>query len=322
MSVNEEASQKIWLITGTSSGFGLRFVLSALRRGDKVIASSRTLESLQAVKWLDLLNDLGRKECDFEDTTGIGPKVDLDSNLRLMQLDVSWSTEAIHAKVNEALAIWGRIDILVNNAGIGLKALIEDASSKDFQYQFQINFFGAIDITNAVLSSMRARKSGTIVINGSRSSWKSEIPVTSLYASSKAALRVYSETLACEVDPFSIRVLILEPGAFRTEGILSQPYLNVHNPISDYDTVREKIMTIMKAADRKQEGDPNKAAELVVDIVRGEGKALREDGTVRDWPLYLPLGGDAVNDIRTKCRRMLDALDEWADVTTGLEITQ
>jgi len=120
-------SQKIWLITGnietgrasptldttflgTSSGFGRRFVLSALLRGDKVIAASRTLDTIQ----------------DIPEQIKTVSTINLDANLRLLQLDVNWDTQKIHAKVNEAVDIWGRVDVLVNNAGVGLKGIIEE----------------------------------------------------------------------------------------------------------------------------------------------------------------------------------------------------
>jgi len=125
--------------------------------------------------------------------------------------------------------------------------------------------------------------------------------------------------LACEIAPFSIRTLIVEPGAFRTEGILTKPYIDSHL-IADYDVVRSKCIAVFKATAGTQKGDPDKGVELVVDVVRGEGKALKADGTLREWPLYLPLGDDAVQDIRHKCMTMLNAVDEWADVTSHLEI--
>ncbi|THU82516.1 NAD(P)-binding protein [Dendrothele bispora CBS 962.96] len=312
-------TQNVWLITGTSSGFGRRFVLSALRRGDKVIATSRTLDATKN------LSEQIRSEVASTNgaVNGSQSKImaNLDSNLRLLQLDINWSTEEIQAKVKEAIDIWGRVDILVNNAGTGFKGIVEEVSSKHFREQFQTNLFGIIDVTNAVLPSMRARRSGTIVMIASRSSWKCEIPSTSMYTSSKAALRVFSETLACEIAPFSIRTLIVEPGAFRTERILSQPYIDDHL-IPDYDAMRNKVLSAFKAIDGKQKGDPDKGVELVVDVVRGEGKALKADGTLREWPIYLPLGGDSMQDIRNKCTLMLKTVDQWADVTSTVEFDE
>ncbi|ESK91167.1 short-chain dehydrogenase reductase sdr [Moniliophthora roreri MCA 2997] len=283
--------QNIWLITGTTSGFGRRLVTCLLRRGELVIATARSLDKLG-----ELLKDF-----------------DNHSNLRTLCLDVTSDISTIRRSIDEALSFWGRIDVLVNNAGVGFKSVIEEASAEEFKKQFQTNFFGVIDVTNAVLSSMRTSKSGTIVNIGSRSSWKSEIPATGLYASSKAALRVYSETLATEVSQFNIRVMIVEPGAFRTEGILSMPYHTEH-PISDYDATREKAVATFRATVGTQRGDPDKAMELLVNVVRGEGKAGG-----RPWPLYLPLGEDAEQAITEKCKKMLDAVDAWKNETSNLD---
>ncbi|KAK7031059.1 hypothetical protein VNI00_013658 [Paramarasmius palmivorus] len=286
------STENVWLITGTTSGFGRRLVASLLRRGELVIATARSEERLN-----ELLTDY-----------------DNHPNLRIVQLDVTWEARTIKTKIDEALLFWGRIDVVVNNAGVGFKSLIEEADSEEFKKQFQTNFFGAIDVTNAVLPDMRTRRSGVVVNIGSRSSWKSEIPATGLYASSKAALRVYSETLSAEVSQFNIRVLIVEPGAFRTEGILSLPYHTDH-PISDYDATREKAIEIFKATVGTQRGNPDKAMELLIDVVRCEGKAAG-----RPWPFYLPLGVDAEEAIVNKCRKMIETVEAWKNETSVLDL--
>ncbi|KAI3599224.1 short-chain dehydrogenase reductase sdr [Moniliophthora roreri] len=291
--------QNIWLITGTTSGFGRRLVTCLLRRGELVIATARSLDKLG-----ELLKDF-----------------DNHSNLRTLCLDVTSDISTIRRSIDEALSFWGRIDVLVNNAGVGFKSVIEEASAEEFKKQFQTNFFGVIDVTNAVLSSMRTSKSGTIVNIGSRSSWKSEIPLllrAFLMPFSFRFIRVFesgfaSETLATEVSQFNIRVMIVEPGAFRTEGILSMPYHTEH-PISDYDATREKAVATFRATVGTQRGDPDKAMELLVNVVRGEGKAGG-----RPWPLYLPLGEDAEQAITEKCKKMLDAVDAWKNETSNLD---
>lgn len=158
---------------GTSSGFGRELVLIALERGDRVIATGRSLDKIQ----------------DF-------PKSD---NIRTLELDLDWDTKSIKDKVDEAVAFWGYIDVIVNNAGFGKKGLIEEVGyvkrsttffsgedtdsttkfrSEGFKEQFQTNFFGLINVTNAVLPHMRARRSGTLVMLGSRTSWTPEYSVS------------------------------------------------------------------------------------------------------------------------------------------------
>ncbi|EEB87590.1 hypothetical protein MPER_15011, partial [Moniliophthora perniciosa FA553] len=145
----------VWLITGTSSGFGKRLVAAALNRGDCVIATARSVSSIS--------------------TPGFFPS-STEENLKTVELDVTWPPETIQNTIDTATQFFGRIDVLVNNAGYALKMLIEDCSAREFMTQFEANFFGIINVTNAVLPQMRKRNQGTVVMIASRSSWKPEIP--------------------------------------------------------------------------------------------------------------------------------------------------
>ncbi|KAH7890523.1 hypothetical protein F5I97DRAFT_39389 [Phlebopus sp. FC_14] len=280
---------KVWLITGTSSGFGRRLVAIVLRRGDRVIASARSLEKIK----------------DFPNSP----------NLYRLELDVTAGTEIVKHRIEAAVqdSGWGTIDVLVNNAGIGLPALLEEGGVQKMREQFETNVFGTLDVTNAVLPYMRQSKSGVVVIIGSRSAWRPEIRGLGFYASSKAAIQTFGETLAVELEPLNIRVLIVEPGAFRTEGIYVHPF-DDSNPIPEYDEERIDTVASWGLVAGKQPGDPEKAMNAVVDIVRGEGCAVG-----REWPLYLVLGKDADKDVRHKCARMMRHLDEWGDVVSGVD---
>ncbi|KAG6889352.1 hypothetical protein C0992_005580 [Termitomyces sp. T32_za158] len=281
--------------TGTSSGFGLRLAHAALKRGDRVIATAKSLEKLQ-----DLL------------VTSIHPN--LRDNLRTLQLDVTEGELVLKAKVQEAATIWGRIDVLVNNAGIGLPALLEEGGTAHLRRQFATNVFGVLDVTAAVLPHLRSSKEAAIIVIGSRSAWRTEVPGIGFYAASKAAVHSLTETLAAEVAPFNIRVLLVAPGSFRTEGIYNHMY-HTSNPIAANGPLREASMAKFKVLAETSKGDPAKAMEAVVDIVRGEGIAKG-----RPWPELLILGEDAERDVRDKCNKVLKALDEWKDVTHGVNI--
>ncbi|KAJ3999210.1 hypothetical protein F5050DRAFT_1041619 [Lentinula boryana] len=282
--------QLVWMITGCSTGFGRRFVPAILRKGDKVIATARKLSTIE-----NLAKEVSEQGLDA-------------SNLKTLELDLEWNTAKLEGVVNEALKVWGRIDVLVNNGGIGMKSLIEEADAQKFARQFQINMFGHVDVINSVLPSMRARRSGTILVFGSRSSWRPELPATGLYASSKAAFTAYAETLATEIALFSIRVLIVQPSSFRTENMLTYPYHD-DKRIPEYDFLREKALAGAGSLHGNQPGDPVKAVELVVDVVRGEGKAKG-----RKFPRYLPLGSNAGQAIREKTEMMKSVLEEWGDI--------
>lgn len=280
--------QKVWLITGTSSGFGRRLTGVALARGDRVIATARTLSKIEHF-----------------------PQ---HPNLHLMRLDVNASTREIKARIDRAARVWNGIDVLVNNAGYGLPSLLEEGGASLMFRQFQTNFFGVVNVCNAVLPYMRKKRNGTVVVIGSRSAWKPESTGLGFYAASKAAVHTMSESLALELKPFNIRVLLVEPGAFRTEGILGHPW-DCSNPISDYDEQRADGCVNFSKPAGKQPGDPEKAMEIVVDVVKGEGCAAG-----REWPLYLVLGKDAEADIRNKCAKVLKHLDDWNDVVRGVDL--
>ncbi|KAJ7750390.1 hypothetical protein DFH07DRAFT_961353 [Mycena maculata] len=284
-----EPSPLVWLITGTSSGFGSCLVASVLARGDRVIATARSLDSIKHLEGTP--------------------------NIAIRQLDVTAGAEAITPIVAEAAGIHGRLDVVVNNAGSGYPALLEEGGSDMLRKQFDVNFFGVMDVAQATLPYLRAQKAGTMVIVGSRSAWKTELPGIGAYAASKAAVHALAETLTVEVAPFGVRVLLVAPGAFRT-AIYRQPY-HLANPLPDYDKMRALSAARFGAVSGTERGDPAKAMEAVVDVVRGEGAAAG-----RPWPGTLVLGEDAESDLRVKTKKILDNLDEWNDVVRGVNFDE
>ncbi|KAF8882137.1 hypothetical protein BD779DRAFT_1544162 [Infundibulicybe gibba] len=272
-----DTSTRVWLITGTSSGFGRRLVISVLARGDRVIATARSRQKQQ-----DLLQRIDEKE---------------RSNLRFLELDLTEGGDSIKAKIDVAAGMWGRIDVLVNNAGIGYPGLIEEGGTALLRKQFETNVFGVMDVTYATLPHMRAQRRGMVVMTGSRSAWKTEVP---------AAIHALAETLRVELAQFNIRMVI---------GIYGQPYFT-SNPIVDYDDMRTISARRFASVAGTEKGDPVKAMEVVADVVRGEGVAQG-----KSWPEYLVLGADAENDVRVKCDKVLAILNEWVDVTRDVNLS-
>lgn len=284
----DDAGTKVWLITGTSSGMGRSLVKAALERNDKVIATARVLEQIQDLRTL-------------ADS----------SRLYLMQLDITDSQEVINSKVTEAIDVWGRIDVLVNNAGTGVKMILEEGGVEGIIRQFKTNVFGVMAVTYAVLPHMRRRESGTIVITGSRSAFANEFPSVGTYAASKAAVHTLGESLATELRPFSIRVLILQPGSFRTDCIMYPNF--AEKKIKDYQEVDQKTRAYFGTLNGKQPNDPDRGMDIVVDVVRGEGRAAG-----KPFPLWLALGADAVRDIRAKTNRIIESLDVYQDLSVAV----
>ncbi|KAF2106101.1 hypothetical protein BDV96DRAFT_534219 [Lophiotrema nucula] len=279
-------SSKTWLITGCSSGFGYELALAVMKRGDIAIATARGDPSrLQTLK---------------------------DAGAHVYSLDVTAPLSVIKATVEKIVkdTADGRIDVLVNNAGYLEGGLIEEASEESWKRQFDTNFFGTLKTTQAVLPYMRSQKSGTILTIGSVAGWQS-YPAGGQYASSKFALEGFHESLMQEAAPFGIKSLLLEPGMFRTK-VLSETNLRWDKSatIPELDDLRTAIQNYASSQDGTQAGDTNKLVKIIIDVVNGEGVAKgRElvDGR-------LPLGGDALATIRSKCQNTLNMLDEWEDV--------
>lgn len=179
-------SQRVILITGCSSGIGRATALAAAARGHRVFASARNPESLR-------------------DLQGIRP----------LALDVT-DAASIRAAVTSVLAEAGRVDALVNNAGYGQYGAVEDVTAEEWRRQFEVNFFGAIEVARAVLPAMREKRSGTIV-NVSSVAGKIGIPFAAPYCASKHALEALSDALRVEVAPFGIRVAVIEAGPIGTQ---------------------------------------------------------------------------------------------------------
>ncbi len=249
-------TNKVWFVTGASSGFGRAIVEEALRRGDAVVAAARS-------------------------------KLDLPLNDRLhtVHLDVTKPAD-IEAAVASAIARFGRIDVLVNNAGYSILGAVEETSDAELRVAMETMFFGAVALTRAVLPAMRERKSGTIVQITSMGGLTTA-PGFGAYCAAKHALEGLSECMSLELAPFGVRVLIVEPGAFRT-ALFGGAFRRM--PENDaYTATVGGIRKWVTETDGKQPGDPEKAARAIVDTVGSNAP-----------PLRLPLGADAVDGIRQK----------------------
>ncbi|ESK94776.1 serine 3-dehydrogenase [Moniliophthora roreri MCA 2997] len=281
-------SQLVWLITGTSTGFGRELALAALRRGDKVIATARA-------RSLSQIDDLKEK------------------GAAALQLDVTASLEDLQAVAKKAVRIYGQIDVVVNNAGYVLVGAIEENTPEESFDQFNTNVFGAINVTRAFLPYMRERKAGTIIFLGSLGGWRS-CPAVGLYAATKWALRGISATLHDEIAPLGLRSICADPGYFRTS-FLDPSHRKPYSPrIQDYNEVTGEYEAALQAYNNKQPGDPLKAAEVMVDVVRGEGVA---EG--KTFSNNIQLGSDCYEVAKAECEKALSRLEEWKDVSLSTD---
>ncbi len=265
-----------WFITGASSGFGLAFARHALARGYNVVATARTVAKLA-------------------DLEALAPE-----RVLVQALDVTRDGEA-EAAVAAAVARFGRIDVLINNAGYGIVGALEETPVAELRAQMETNFFGAVRVTRAALPQMREQRSGAIV-NITSLGGQLSFGGYSAYSASKFALEGMSEALAQEVAPFGIKVLIVEPGAFRTE--FAAAALK-HMPImEEYRTIVAGTRDFSHAMHGTQEGDPAKAAAAIETALAAE-----------KTPLRLVLGADALGLVREHAQQMLADLETWQAVT-------
>ncbi|KAL2683032.1 hypothetical protein Neosp_007495 [[Neocosmospora] mangrovei] len=279
----------VWFITGSSNGFGMLLSLRALQAGHRVIATVRDpVRSAEAVK-------------SIEEARG-----------KIIQLDMTESKASITKKIQEAEKIFGKIDYLVNNAGYSVLGVIELFTEAEAEQQIQTNFFGPFYAVQAVLPGMRARRSGTIV-NISSVAGQDGNPSCGLYAASKFGLEGFTEALSKEVKEFGIEVLLVEPGAFRTNFLGASLKSDTSTEQAYSGTVVDEALKKFSAATGKQPGDPKKAVNVIFEVVTGEGRAGHLKGNI----LRLPLGRDAFTRIQNKIQWVQRDLD--ASLEVGVE---
>jgi NAD(P)-dependent dehydrogenase (short-subunit alcohol dehydrogenase family) len=265
-----------WLITGCSTGFGREIARAALGAGHRVVVTARRADAVQ-----DLVDEFG--------------------NLAVaVALDVTDATQ-IAAAVSAADEAFGGIDVLVNNAGHGYLSAVEEGEDAEVRKLFDVNYFGAVDMIKAVLPAMRARGSGHI-INISSMTGLVANPPNAYYSSTKFALEAVTEALAAEVGPLGIKVVAIQPGAFRTDWA-SRSMKESAAPIADYTDVAARKDLIKQFADHLP-GDPKKVAEAVLMVAQ-----------LDEPPLRLLLGRDVLKAMRDKIAALSASIDEWESIT-------
>lgn len=288
------STPKVWLITGSSSGFGLELARTAARHGDRVLAASRNPQKL-----LSLLESSSE------------PYI---NNIKPVRLDHNEPLPQIKAAVQDILAVYGTVDIVVNNAAYVQTGTLEEATPEESLQQFQTNTLGPLNLYRAILPHLREKgQGGTLVTIGSMAAWYT-MPGCNLYDASKAALRWLGIGLAGEVTQFGIRHCLVEPGFFRTE--LLNPSANIAgtNTTSRLPAYAELNATCdanFAAFHGAQVGDPVKGAEIIYDVVTSSGVAAG-----RDLPEFLPLGSDACEEITKAASKAIATVEEWRDISS------
>ena len=265
------SENKVWFITGTSSGFGKALAEEVLAKGERVVATARKPE---------VLADLIEK---YPDTA------------RAVKLDVT-NLDDVKNSIKEAVREFGRIDVLVNNAGYVLGGAIEESSDAQIRRQFDTNFFGVLNVTREALPVLRGQKSGQIV-NISSAVGISAMPLLGIYSATKFALEGISEALAGELAAHNIKTMIVEPGPFSTNGFESAVF--AENPVPGaYPTTAQFIESFEEF--KNIAGDPVKAVRVIIEAVESENP-----------PFRLPLGLPAYEAIGAKLEAVKQEISVW-----------
>ncbi|MCA2211045.1 oxidoreductase [Nocardia rosealba] len=268
---------QIWLVTGASSGFGRAIAQAAIEAGDIVIAVARRTAAL-------------------DDLVAAHP-----DQLETVALDVT-DTDRIDTVIADVVARHGRIDVLVNNAGRTHVGAVEETTDAELRALFDLHLFGPAALTRAVLPHMRAQRSGAIVQMSSVGGQLS-FAGFSAYSATKFALEGLSEALAEEVAPFGIKVLIVEPGAFRT-GLFGPGAAAFSAESEVYADTAGATRRMVEGGDGTQPGDPAKAAA-----------AIRTALAAEHTPLRLPLGSDSVDAVLGHLDAVRDDVLTWEKVS-------
>lgn len=270
-----------WIITGCSTGLGRSLAAAVLEAGHSAVLTARKPESL-------------------EDLVQAHP----DTALAL-PLDVRDHAQVVEA-VRAGQERFGPLDVLVNNAGYGYRSALEEGDPDEVAQLFATNLFGAVDMIQQVLPGMRERGTGTIV-NISSIAGRTSQPGSGYYSATKFALEGASDALSKEVGPLGVRVIVVEPGGFRTD-FAGRSLTQSAQPIGDYaDTagLRRKENDTIHG---RQPGDPDRAAQAILTAVASDQP-----------PLRLLLGSDALRRAEGELAAQRAEIDAWRDVTISTD---
>jgi NAD(P)-dependent dehydrogenase (short-subunit alcohol dehydrogenase family) len=251
--MESSTNQKVAIVTGSSTGIGYETSIVLARDGFITYATMRNLNKAENIKSAATKENLP---------------------IRIKQLDVTDDASVKNAVEAISSETRGRIDVLVNNAGYGLNGAFEDLAMDEIKAQYETNVFGLIRVTQAVLPTMRRQKSGTIV-NISSGAGRFGFPSGSAYVSTKFAVEGLSESISYELEPFGIKVVIVEPGVIRTNfgnGLVVAK--KSQHPNSPYSQMMKKIANSFEEL-MKNSSSPDLVANVVLKAVKDENPSLR-----------------------------------------------
>lgn len=273
--------KRIWFITGASRGIGALMAEAALADGNAVVAAGRNVAAI--------VERLGESAA-----------------LLPVALDVTDETQA-RAAVQRAMARFGRIDVLINNAGFGLLGAVEESTDKDVRRMYDTNVFGLLNVTRAVLPTMRANRSGHVINISSIGGYRGSAGFGA-YASTKFAVEGLTEAMHAELKPLGIHATVVEPGYFRTDFLDASSLIVAADVIEDYDVTAGAVRRRAAQMNHNQPGDPKKLAAAMIELVDAATP-----------PLRLPLGTDALAAIAAKNAYVAQETETWKALSASTD---
>ncbi|WP_343322037.1 SDR family NAD(P)-dependent oxidoreductase [Sphingobacterium multivorum] len=271
--------EKVWFITGSSRGFGKIWTAAALKRGDKVAATARNINSIAALK----------------ETYG--------DQVLVLEVDVTNRSQVQNA-IHQAKQYFGRLDIVLNNAGYSLVGSIEESSTDEVKVMYETNIIGPIHVIQAALPILRAQGHGHILGTSSAVGIYSN-PLIGYYCSSKFAFEAIYDSLSKEVAAFGIKVTLIEPGAYNTEFGSTESLKIASKKLPYYDDLKSQVMKNLQTMER---GNPNATPDALFAVVDAENP-----------PLRLLLGKNDLKHIRQTYSERIQEWETWKPISQAAQ---
>jgi len=274
-------TKKIWFVTGASKGLGLTLVQQLLSAGYAVAATSRNVEELKRAvphnpeQFLPLAMDLGNED-------------------------------SVRQALETTISTLGGLDVVVNNAGYGQIGALEELSDQEARNNFEVNVFGMLNVIRYATPHLRQQGSGRVFNISSVGGIMGDFPGWGVYCATKFAVAGLTESYAAEVKPFGVHATVVYPGYFRTEFLSSGSVGKPRTPINAYQAVRDSQEQHEQQINGNQPGDPQKAAELLIEVSEAENP-----------PVHLILGADAYQMADRKIATLQHDMQQWQAAATA-----
>jgi len=277
-------TKKVWFVTGASKGLGLALAKKLLEQGYRVVATSRTIQSLHS--------EIGEQSEHF------------------LPLEVSLTDpENVKSAIGKSIEHFGQLDVIVNNAGYGQIGTLEELSDEEARANFDINVFGTLNVIRNAMPYLRQQGSGHIFNISSIGGYSGNFPGWGIYCATKFAVAGLTESLAEEIKDFGVKATVVYPGYFRTDFLSKESVRTPENVIEEYEAARNSEQAHLDEINGNQPNDPEKGAEAIIKISEEQYP-----------PVHFLLGSGAAEALDKKFEMMKGEADKWESLTLSTVI--